>query len=247
MPIDEVEQGYNKDLEKKIQSFWQENDIYNKTSKQRENRPKYSFLDGPPYCSGRIHLGTAWNKTIKDSFLRYKSMNGYSLRRQAGWDTHGLPIEHKVEELLDIKSKQEIEEKYGIDNFVEKCKEFAIKNKEDMTQQFKQMGVWMDWQDPYVTYDNGYMDSCWWTLKQADKRDLLTQDKRVITWCPHCQTALANAEIEYGDKQDPSIYVKFKLKKQEYDIPSYVLIWTTTPWTIQANLAVSIHPAYDYS
>ncbi|WP_302853109.1 class I tRNA ligase family protein, partial [Methanosphaera stadtmanae] len=180
MPIDEVEQGYNKDLEKKIQSFWQENDIYNKTSKQRENRPKYSFLDGPPYCSGRIHLGTAWNKTIKDSFLRYKSMNGYSLRRQAGWDTHGLPIEHKVEELLDIKSKQEIEEKYGIDNFVEKCKEFAIKNKEDMTQQFKQMGVWMDWQDPYVTYDNGYMESCWWTLKQADKRDLLTQDKRVI-------------------------------------------------------------------
>lgn len=247
MPIDEVEQGYNKDLEKKIQSFWQENDIYNKTSKQRENRPKYSFLDGPPYCSGRIHLGTAWNKTIKDSFLRYKSMNGYSLRRQAGWDTHGLPIEHKVEELLDIKSKQEIEEKYGIDNFVEKCKEFAIKNKEDMTQQFKQMGVWMDWQDPYVTYDNGYMESCWWTLKQADKRDLLTQDKRVITWCPHCQTALANAEIEYGDKQDPSIYVKFKLKKQEYDIPSYVLIWTTTPWTIPANLAVSIHPDFDYS
>lgn len=247
MPIHEVEQGYNKDLEKKIQSFWQENDIYDKTSKQRENRPKYSFLDGPPYCSGRIHLGTAWNKTIKDAFLRYKSMNGFSLRRQAGWDTHGLPIEHKVEELLDIKSKQEIEEKYGIDNFVDKCKEFAIKNKEDMTQQFKEMGIWMDWQDPYVTYDNGYMESCWWTLKQADKKDLLTQDKRVITWCPHCQTALANAEIEYDNQIDPSIYVKFKLKNQEYDVDTYILIWTTTPWTIPANLAVSIHPEFDYS
>ncbi len=248
MPIHEVEQGYNKKLEKDIQSFWQENDIYNKTNKLRENKPKYSFLDGPPYCSGRIHLGTAWNKTIKDAFLRFKSMSGFSLRRQAGWDTHGLPIEHKVEELLDIKSKQEIEEKYGIDAFVDKCKEFAIKNKEDMTAQFKEMGIWMDWDDPYVTYDNGYMESCWWTLQQADKKDLLVQDKRVITWCPHCQTALANAEIEYDDLDDPSIYVKFELENQEYDdAKTYVLIWTTTPWTIPANLAVSVHPEFDYS
>ena len=247
MPINEVEQGYNKALENKIQRFWQEQNIYDKTSKLRENKPRYSFLDGPPYCSGRIHLGTAWNKTIKDAFLRYKSMSGYSLRRQAGWDTHGLPIEHKVEQLLEIKSKQEIEEKYGIDNFVEKCKEFAIKNKEDMTDQFKSMGIWMDWEDPYVTYDNSYMESCWWTLKKADERDLLVQDKRVITWCPQCETALANAEIEYDEIQDPSIYVKFELVNQEFDVPSYVLIWTTTPWTIPANMAVSVHPEFEYS
>lgn len=248
MPINEVEQGYNKDLEKKIESFWNENDIYNKTNKLREHKPRYSFLDGPPYCSGRIHLGTAWNKTLKDAYLRFKSMSGYSLRRQAGWDTHGLPIEHKVEELLNIKSKQEIEEKYGIDKFVEKCKEFAIKNKEDMTKQFKSMGIWMDWDDPYVTYDNGYIESCWWTLQQADKNDLLVQDKRVITWCPHCETALANAEIEYGEQEDPSIYVKFPLKEQEYDdATTYILIWTTTPWTIPSNLAVSVHPDYQYS
>ena len=247
MPINEVEQGYNKSLENKIQRFWQEQNIYNKTSKQRENKPRYSFLDGPPYCSGRIHLGTAWNKTIKDAFLRYKSMSGFSLRRQAGWDTHGLPIEHKVEQLLEIKSKQEIEEKYGIDNFVDKCKEFAIKNKEDMTEQFKSMGIWMDWEDPYLTYDNSYMESCWWTLKRADEKDLLVQDKRVITWCPQCETALANAEIEYDEKQDPSIYVKFELVNQEFDVPSYVLIWTTTPWTIPANMAVSVHPEFEYS
>lgn len=247
MPINEVEQGYNKELENKIQRFWQEQNIYDKTSKLRENKPKYSFLDGPPYCSGRIHLGTAWNKTIKDAYLRFKSMSGYSLRRQAGWDTHGLPIEHKVEQLLEIQSKQEIEEKYGIDNFVDKCKEFAIKNKEDMTEQFKSMGIWMDWDDPYVTYDNGYMESCWWTLKKADERDLLIQDKRVITWCPKCETALANAEIEYDEKQDPSIYVKFELVKQEFDKTSYILIWTTTPWTIPANMAVSVHPEFEYS
>ena len=247
MPINEVEQGYNKSLENKIQRFWQEQNIYDKTSKQRENKPRYSFLDGPPYCSGRIHLGTAWNKTIKDAFLRYKSMSGFSLRRQAGWDTHGLPIEHKVEQLLEIKSKQEIEEKYGIDNFVDKCKEFAIKNKEDMTEQFKSMGIWMDWEDPYLTYDNSYMESCWWTLKKADERDLLVQDKRVITWCPQCETALANAEIEYDEIQDPSIYVKFELVNQEFDVPSYVLIWTTTPWTIPANMAVSVHPEFEYS
>ena len=248
MPINEVEQGYNSKLEKDIQEFWNKNEIFQKVNKLRENRPKYSFLDGPPYCSGRIHLGTAWNKTIKDAFLRYKSMNGYSLRRQAGWDTHGLPIEHKVEQLLDIKSKQEIEEKYGIDKFVEKCKEFAVQNKEDMTKQFKEMGIWMDWDDPYVTYDNGYMESCWWTLKEADKKDLLVEDKRVITWCPHCQTALANAEIEYGDQIDPSIYVKFKLEEQPYsDADTYILIWTTTPWTIPANMAVSVHPDYEYS
>ena len=247
MAINEVEQGYNKELEKKIQDFWNKEDIYNKTSKLRENKPKYSFLDGPPYCSGRIHLGTAWNKTIKDSFLRYKSMSGYSLRRQAGWDTHGLPIEHKVEQILEIESKQEIEEKYGIDNFVEKCKEFAVKNKEDMTKQFQSMGIWMDWEKPYLTYDNGYMESCWWTLKKADENNLLEQDKRVITWCPHCETALANAEIEYDEKQDPSIYVKFELKNQEFDATSYILIWTTTPWTIPANMAVSVHPEFEYS
>ena len=247
MPINEVEQGYDKALENKIQRFWQEQNIYDKTSKLRENKPRYSFLDGPPYCSGRIHLGTAWNKTIKDAYLRYKSMSGYSLRRQAGWDTHGLPIEHKVEQLLEIKSKQEIEEKYGIDNFVDKCKEFAIENKKYMTEQFKSMGIWMDWENPYVTYDNSYMESCWWTLKKADERDLLVQDKRVITWCPQCETALANAEIEYDEIQDPSIYVKFELVNQEFDVPSYVLIWTTTPWTIPANMAVSVHPEFEYS
>ena len=125
MPIKEADKSYDHDkIEKKVQKFWKQEETFKKVNELREKGPRYSFLDGPPYCSGKIHLGTAWNKVIKDSYLRYKSMNGFSLRRQAGWDMHGLPIENKVEHLMDIQSKQEIEE-IGIDKFVDKCREFA--------------------------------------------------------------------------------------------------------------------------
>ena len=244
MPLREAEKSYNPHtVEDKIQNFWESHGIYQKTNKMRENKPKYSFLDGPPYCSGRIHLGTAWNKIIKDTYLRFKSMNGFSIRRQAGWDTHGLPIEHKVEGILGIKSKKEIETTIGIDNFVKKCKEFALENKDIMTQQFKRLGVWMDWDNPYVTFDTKYMESCWWTLKKAHEKDLLVNDLRVITWCPRCETALALAEIDYENKEDPSIYVKFPLSNAENE---YILVWTTTPWTLPANMAVTVHPDFDY-
>ncbi len=245
MPIKEAKRSYNpKILEKEIQDFWSYETIYEKIQKMRENNPKYSFLDGPPYCSGRIHLGTAWNKIIKDTFLRFKSMSGFNVRRQAGWDTHGLPIEHKVEGIMNIKSKKEIEDRIGIDVFVKKCREFAIENKSIMTQQFKMLGVWMDWDNPYVTFDTGYMESCWWTLQKAHQKDLLIKDLRVITWCPRCETALAMAEIDYENKDDPSIYIKFPLKN---DDKNYILIWTTTPWTLPANMAVCVHPEFDYA
>ncbi len=245
MPIKEAPRSYNAKIsEKNIQRFWEKNDIYNKTNQLRKNKPKFSFLDGPPYCSGRIHLGTAWNKIIKDTYLRFKSMNGFNLRRQAGWDTHGLPIEHKVEGLLGLKSKKQIETEIGIANFVEKCKEFAIENKAIMTEQFKLLGVWMDWEHPYVTFDTKYMESCWWTLKQAHLKDLLINDLRVITWCPRCETALALAEIDYEEKEDPSIYVKFPLKESKNE---FILVWTTTPWTLPANMAVCVHPDFDYA
>ncbi|GAB4307886.1 MAG: isoleucine--tRNA ligase [Methanobacteriaceae archaeon] len=244
MPLREAEKSYNPHrLEEKVQKFWEDHKIYQKTNKMREDNPKYSFLDGPPYCSGRIHLGTAWNKILKDTYLRYKSMNGFSIRRQAGWDTHGLPIEHKVEGILGLKSKKEIETTIGIDNFVKKCKEFALENKEIMTQQFKSLGVWMDWDNPYVTFDTKYMESCWWTLKKAHEKDLLVKDLRVITWCPRCETALAMAEIDYESKEDPSIYVKFPLIDAENE---YILVWTTTPWTLPANMAVTVHPDFEY-
>jgi len=242
MPIQEAERTYQPQrIEEKVQDFWEERDIYERIKRIKKDKPRYSFLDGPPYCSGRIHLGTAWNKIIKDAYLRFKSMNGFNVRRQAGWDAHGLPIEHKVEGLLGIKSKKEIE-KIGIDKFVEKCREFATKNKEIMTGQFKKLGVWMDWDKPYITFDPNYMESCWWTLKQAHKKNLLINDLRVITWCPRCETALALAEIDYHEKEDPSIYVKFPLEKENH----FILVWTTTPWTLPANMAVTVHPDFDY-
>jgi isoleucyl-tRNA synthetase len=249
MPIEEAKRSYEpKIIEEMVQNFWDQRNIYERTKKLREDKPKYSFLDGPPYCSGKIHLGTAWNKIIKDTYLRYKSMNGFNIRRQAGWDTHGLPIEHKVEGLMGLKSKKEIEERIGIENFVNKCKEFAIENKGLMTKQFEMLGVWMDWDNPYVTFDTKYMESCWWTLKRANEKDLLIKDKRVITWCPRCETALAMAEIDYEDKEDPSIYVKFPLKTQEsQDYTTHILVWTTTPWTLPANMAVCVHPDFDYA
>ena len=237
MPLKEAEKNYDfKKIEEKVQNFWEEEDIYSKTNDLRANGPQYSFLDGPPYCSGKIHLGTTWNKVIKDTLLRYKSMNGFKLRRQAGWDTHGLPIEHKVEQLLGIESKQEIEEKYGIDKFIDQCKEFAMENMVAMTEQFKSLGVWMDWDNPYMTLDPKYMESAWWTLKKTHERNLLTRDQRVISWCPHCQTALAAAEIDYTEGDDPSIYVRFPLKEklitdEDYaDLKQSFLVWTTTPW-----------------
>ena len=244
MPIKEADKSYNHDkIESTVQKFWKDEDIFKKVTELREKGPKYSFLDGPPYCSGKIHLGTAWNKVIKDTYLRYKSMNGFSLRRQAGWDMHGLPIEHKVEQLMGIKSKQEIEESIGIAKFVDKCREFAMENKVAMEGEFDQLGVWMDWNKPYMTLDPKYMESSWWTLKRANEENLLVNDKRVISWCPHCGTALAAAEIEYEDKTDPSIYIKFPLAGEEN---TFFLVWTTTPWTLPANMAICVNPEFDY-
>lgn len=251
MPIKEAEKSYDhKSIEKNIQNFWKDHDTFRKVNKLRANGSQYSFLDGPPYCSGKIHLGTAWNKVIKDSYLRYKSMNGFNLRRQAGWDMHGLPIEHKVEQLMGIKSKQEIEEEIGIAEFVDKCKEFAMDNKVAMEDEFEDLGVWMNWEDPYMTLDPKYMESAWWTLKKANEKDLLVNDKRVISWCPHCETALAAAELDYTEGEDPSIFVKFPVSEKllsDKDLPEYFLVWTTTPWTLPSNLAIAINPDFDYA
>ncbi|AIF68629.1 isoleucyl-tRNA synthetase [Palaeococcus pacificus DY20341] len=233
-------------LEDKIEKFWKENDTYNKVKKSRENAPSYYFLDGPPYVSGAIHLGTAWNKIIKDMVIRFRTMQGYNVRRQPGFDMHGLPIEVKVEQALGLKIKKDIEEKIGVDEFIKKCKEFALKNLKVMTEQFKLLGVWMDWDNPYMTIKNEYIEAAWWTLKRAWEKELLEKDQRVLHWCPRCETALAEHEVrgEYKIREDPSVYVKFRLEDKENE---YLLVWTTTPWTLPANLAVAVHAEYDYA
>ena len=235
-----------KKSEMEVRKWWQEADIYNKVKASREGGKVWFFMDGPPYASGAIHLGTAWNKIIKDAILRYKSMLGLNVTRQPGWDCHGLPIEVKVEEKLGIGSKKDIEKVIGVENFTEECKRWALEHVKIMTEQFERLGVWMDWDNPYITFRNEYIESAWWTLKKAFERGLFHQDLRVIHWCPRCETALAEHEVrgEYREVRDPSLYARFKLRGKNNE---YLLIWTTTPWTIPADVAVCVHPEYTYA
>ncbi len=241
--IKQIRANYDaKNIEKEIQEYWRSENAYEKTKAMRADGERFYFVDGPPYTTGAIHLGTAMNKTVKDIFIRYWRMNGYNVRDQPGFDMHGLPIEVKVEKNIGVHSKKDIEE-LGIDKFITTCKEFALGLHADMTEQFKQLGVWMDWDNPYQTIKLDYIESAWWTLQRAYEKGLLKDASRVVTWCPRCETALAEAEIEYWDETDPSIMVRFPLK----DGSASLLIWTTTPWTLAANMAVAVHPDFDYA
>ena len=242
--ISEVASQYDaKEVEGKVRKFWEDRGIYALARTMRTGGRKFFFVDGPPYTTGRIHLGTAWNKIIKDSILRYRSMNGFEIKDRAGWDMHGLPIEVKVEEHLGFKSKKDIET-YGVDRFIDKCKEFALSQKDQMTEQFRTLGAWLNWEDPYMTLKDEYLEAAWWTLKRANERGLLERGFRVVNWCPRCETAIADAEVEYWEETDPSIYVKFPVIGEE---KTYMMIWTTTPWTIPANVGVAVHPDFEYS
>ena len=231
-------------LEKEIQEFWKSEHAYEKTKEMRKDGENFYFVDGPPYTTGSIHLGTAMNKTVKDILIRYWRMNGYNVRDQPGFDMHGLPIEVQVEKKIGVHSKKQIIEEIGIDKFVETCQEFALGLHGTMTEAFKQLGVWMDWEKPYQTLKLDYMESGWWAVQQAYNKGLLKDSSRVVTWCPRCETALAEAEIDYSDETDPSVMVRFPLR-DEKDVS--ILIWTTTPWTLPSNMAVAVHPAETYA
>ena len=242
--ISEVAGQYNaQDIENQVRLLWEREQTYRKVRQLRVGGKKFFFVDGPPYTTGRIHLGTAWNKVIKDSVLRYRSMNGCEVKDRAGWDMHGLPIEVKVEESFGFRNKKDIEA-YGVDKFIARCKEFALRQKDDMTAQFKILGAWLDWDDPYMTLKNEYLEAAWWTLKRAHENGLLERGLRVVNWCPRCQTAIADSEVEYWDETDYSIYVKFPVIGEEN---TFIVIWTTTPWTIPANVAVAVNPSFQYA
>ncbi|MCX6773869.1 MAG: isoleucine--tRNA ligase, partial [Candidatus Micrarchaeota archaeon] len=231
-----------KSLEQKMATLWKDSNTYKKAKQMAKDGPKFYFVDGPPYVTGEIHSGTVWNKIIKDSIIRYLRGRGYDVRDQPGFDTHGLPIEVKVEKLLEIKNKDQIEER-GIEKFITECKGFADKYMEVMTGQFGLFGIWMDWENPYVTYKDNFIEKTWSTIKQANDQGLMHRGKYVLPYCHRCETTLANYELEYGDASDPSIYIKLKVKGKENE---YLIIWTTTPWTLVANMAVMAHPEYDY-
>jgi isoleucyl-tRNA synthetase len=232
----------HKKVEKEIADFWKAEGIMAKAMKKNADGPKFYFADGPPYATGQIHPGTGWNKTLKDAVCRYWRMRGCEVRAQAGYDTHGLPIEVKVEQELKIGHKYEIE-KYGIDKFTAKCKQFATKYMGVMGSQFLSLGVWMDFENPYVTYKDPFIESSWLTLQEAWKKGLLTEGVYVLPYCFRCETTMANYELEYGDETDPSLYVKFLSNDKPGE---YLVIWTTTPWTLVANMAVMAHPTLTY-
>ncbi|MFN3527750.1 MAG: isoleucine--tRNA ligase, partial [Candidatus Altarchaeaceae archaeon] len=242
-----------KEIESEIENFWNENKIYEKFKKlNEESDKKFYFCQGPPFTSGEAHLGHAWNHIIKDSVIRYKSMQGYYVLKRAGWDMHGLPIEVKVEQKFGLKVKKDIE-KFGVDKFIEECKNFAIKNANAMTEQLKKLSVYLDWEDAYLTIDKNYMESVWMGIKKAHNKNLLYKKEKVIHWCPRCGTAMAGYEVAEGYKEitDIAIYVKakllesFKVNGKIYDNVS-ILIWTTTPWTLPANVAIAVNPDIDY-
>ena len=242
--IKQAEKDYSPvEQERRVREFWKKTKSYEKTRQLRASGQDYYFVDGPPYTTGSIHLGTALNKTIKDTVVRWRRMKGYNVRDQPGFDMHGLPIEVQVEKSLGITNKKEIEE-FGIEKFVTTCKDFATGLLKRMTEQFSSLGIWFDWEHPYRTIDNYYIESNWWTIKRAHERGLLYEAMRTLTWCARCETALAEAEIEYWDETDPSIYVLFPFRSRAGES---VLIWTTTPWTIPANLAVAVHPKLTYA
>lgn len=230
------------EIENEILTFYEREKIYEKILTRSKGKKTFYFCDGPPYATGHIHPGTAWNKIIKDAFCRYWRMRGFDVRTQPGYDTHGLPIEVKVEQQLGIKQKKEIES-FGIANFIQKCKDFADQYITIMTAQFKRLGVWMDWSKPYITYYDDYIEASWKTLKQAYEQNLMHEGYYIVAYCTRCETTMANYELEYHEKTDPSIYVKFPIKERENE---FLLIWTTTPWTLVANLAVMVNPKLTY-
>lgn len=232
-------------VEEEVLDWWKTHRSYEKTKKRLVKRPRFYFLDGPPYVTAPLHVGTAWNKVLKDTFIRYWRMRGYNVRDQPGFDCHGLPIEVQVEKNLKLTSKKDIENVVGVARFIEECKAYAQKFVAIQTREFKNVGVWMDWDKPYITYHDDYIESVWWTIKRAHEKLLLSKGLRVVHWCPRCETALAGYEVtdEYRTVRDHSIYVKLPLIEKPDES---ILIWTTTPWTLPANLGVMLHPDETY-
>ncbi|MFH1444997.1 MAG: isoleucine--tRNA ligase, partial [Nanoarchaeota archaeon] len=231
------------DVENRVIDFWSKKKIYEKTKKNREGAKRFYFVDGPPYASGNIHVGTAFNKIMKDAYTRFWRMQGFNVWDQPGYDTHGTPIEVKVEKELGFKNKKDIE-KYGVDKFIKKCRSYATRYIDTMSKAFANIGVWQDWDNPYLTLDNRYIEGAWFTFKRAFEKGFLYKGSYPVTTCSRCETVLAYNEVEHKTLTDKSVYVKFPVKGKE---KTYLVIWTTTPWTLPANTGVMAHPDYDYA
>ena len=229
--------------EQETVKFWEENHIFQKSVEEREGHPSYIFYDGPPTANGKPHIGHLQTRSFKDLFPRFHTMKGEMVPRKAGWDTHGLPVELEVEKLLHINGKEQIEE-YGIAPFIEKCKESVWKYKGMWEDFSKDVGFWADMEHPYVTYDNTFIESEWWALKQIWDRNLLYKGFKIVPYCPRCGTPLSSHEVAQGykDVKERSAIAKFRCKDED----AFILAWTTTPWTLPSNVALCVNANEDY-
>ncbi|HLP86514.1 MAG TPA: class I tRNA ligase family protein [Candidatus Paceibacterota bacterium] len=230
--------------EEEILQFWRENEIFNKSLEKESQKGEYVFYEGPPTANGKPGIHHLEARAFKDVVPRYKTMQGFHVRRKGGWDTHGLPVELQVEKKLGLDSKKAIEE-YGIAKFNQQCKESVWEYLEYWNKFTERIGFWVDQKNPYVTYHNDYIESVWNVIKEADKKKLLYKDYKVVPWCPRCGTALSSHELAQGyeDVKDLSVYVKFKVKGQDN---TYILAWTTTPWTLPGNVALAVGEKINY-
>ncbi|UCF48997.1 MAG: isoleucine--tRNA ligase [Thermoplasmatales archaeon] len=232
-----------KKVEEQILKFWADNKIFQKSIDQRKDCKPYVFLEGPPTANGLPHPGHILTRVMKDLVLRYQTMNGHYILRKAGWDTHGLPVEIEVEKKLGLEDKQSVEN-FGIKKFNEECKKCVFQYENAWVEMSKRIAFWIDMDNPYITLTNDYIESVWWSLKQAWEKKLLYKGHKVVPYCPRCGTALSAHEISQGYKnvEEPSIFIKFKLKNED----AYFLAWTTTPWTLLSNVALAVHPDETY-
>jgi isoleucyl-tRNA synthetase len=231
-------------LEKDILKFWKENDLFRKSVTSREGKQGFTFYEGPPTANGRPGIHHVMSRTLKDLICRYKTMRGYQVHRKAGWDTHGLPVEIEVEKALGFKHKDDIV-RYGVAKFNEECRKSVWKYKTDWESMTERMGYWVDMSDPYITFENNYIESIWWALKQYFDKGLIYKGYKIQPYCPRCETPLSSHEVSLGyeDVKDPSVYVKMKVKGEEN---TFFLVWTTTPWTLISNVALAVHPDVTY-
>ncbi len=231
-------------LETEISKFWKERGIFEQSVSKRQGKPAFTFYEGPPTANGRPGIHHVMSRALKDLVCRYKTMEGFQVKRKAGWDTHGLPVEIEVEKALGFKHKDQIVE-YGVAKFNEECKKSVWKYKADWEEMTRLMGYWVDLADPYITFQNNYIESIWWALKQYFDRDMIYKGHKIQPYCPRCETPLSSHEVSLGYKEvkDPSVYVKMKLKGEEN---TYFLVWTTTPWTLISNVALAVNSDIDY-
>ena len=229
--------------EREVEKFWKDNDIFQKSIDSRKEGETYTFYDGPPTANGKPHIGHVLTRVIKDMIPRYRTMKGYMVPRKAGWDTHGLPVELEVEKKLGLDGKEQIEE-YGLEPFIKHCKESVWKYK-GMWEDFSStVGFWADMDNPYVTYDNNFIESEWWALKQIWDKKLLYKGFKIVPYCPRCGTPLSSHEVAQGYKsvKERSAVVRFKVIGED----AYFLAWTTTPWTLPSNVALCVNPDETY-